>query len=98
MTVVYFAILIMAVVALGTFRAKVSQIVDRVRVVNNSTANSCIIFASYAGMNEKGDVLLHFHSSGPCDFVFLGLVSVTIVVFGYLVYSLIQAAIGRPKV
>ena len=94
MTVVYFALLIMAVVALGTFGAKVAQIVDRVRVVHNSTANSCIIFATYAGTNENGDILLNLHSSGLCGYVFWGLTSVTIVVFVWLVYSIIQAVIG----
>ena len=97
MIVVYFALLIMAVVALGTFGAKQSQITDRAQKHYNSTAYSCILYSTYLGINETTKpptVYVKFHTNGVCGYVFWGLASITIVAFVWFIYSIVQAIVG----
>lgn len=96
LVVVYSAILIMAVVTLGTFGVKEAQILTRTSKLNNSTTNSCILFSTYdsRGNTTDGVVPINLHSSGLCGFVFWGLTSVTIVVVVWIVNSIVQAALG----
>ena len=95
MIVVYFALLLMTVVALGAFGAKQSQITDRARKELNSTTHTCILYSSYLWSENDGDgktiVHMKFHSSGLCGYVFWGLASLTIVAFVWFVYSILQA-------
>ena len=88
--VVYFVLLIMAVVALGSFGAKQADINTLLRKGQYSTAQSCVLFTEY----HESDDRLHFHANGPCGYVFYGLVSITIVAFLWLVGSIVQTAIG----
>ena len=94
MIVVYSALLLMAVVTLGLFGVKEAQIVDRARVLYNSTGNSCILYATYAGTDRNGH--LDLHSTALCGYVFWGLASITIVACVWLVYSIVQVVVG-PK-
>ena len=95
MIVVYFALLLMAVVTLGTFGVKEAQIIHRARVQYNSTAYSCILYATYNSTGRNGNTV-NLQSSALCGYVFWGLTSVTIVACVWLVYSIVQAAVG-PK-
>ena len=96
MTVVYFVVLILAVVALGSFGKKQAEINQRInRLSFGYSDKTCILFAS---STEIGDNLRLFelHSAGVCVYMLWGLVSVAIVMFVWLVYSIVLAAIG-PK-
>ena len=95
--VVYFVLLIVAVVALGSFGRKEAEIIARSRKEHNTTAYSCILFTKYHGTNASGVRFVHLHTSGLCGYVFWGLTSITVVAFVWLIYSVVQAAIG-PKV
>ena len=100
MTVVYFALLLMAVVALGSFGAKQTQITDRAQKEYNSTAHSCILFSTYVRTEERDNkkiVYIKFHTNGVCGYVFWGLTSITIVAFVWFIYSIVQAVIA-PRV
>jgi hypothetical protein len=100
MIVVYFALLLMAVVALGSFGAKQSQITDRAQKHYNSTAFSCILYSTYLGTDETTDpvtVYVKFHTTGVCGYVFWGLTSITIVAFVWFIYSIVQAVFA-PQV
>jgi hypothetical protein len=98
MIVVYFALLLMAVVALGSFGAKQSQITDRAQKHYNSTAFSCILYSTYLRANETTKtVYVKFHTNGVCGYVFWGLTSITIVAFVWFIYHIVQAVIA-PKV
>ena len=97
MIVVYFALLLMTVVALGSFGAKQTQISERSQKEYNSTAHSCILYSTYAGKGSDGIVKIIFHSNGVCGYVFWGLTSITIVAFVWFIYSIVQAIIA-PRV
>ena len=100
MIVVYFALLLMAVVALGSFGAKQNQIADRAQKEYNSTAHSCILYSTYVRTEERDDkkiVYIKFHTNGVCGYVFWGLISITIVAFVWFIYSIVQAVIA-PRV
>ena len=86
MIVVYFVVLIMAVVALGSFGKKQAEL-NQLAHTYGVSGKICILFAT-----ENLDL----HSAGVCGYVLWGLVSVAIVVFVWLVYSIVQVAIG-PK-
>ena len=88
--VVYFVLLLMAVVALGSFGAKQADINAVLRKRFFPTSQSCILFTSY----DESFGALFFHANGPCGYVFYGLVSITIVAFVWLVGSIVQTAIG----
>ena len=97
MIVAYFAVLIIAVVALGSFGKKQADISQRFHALG-STDNTCILFGTttrYDSVNKVRYVKLH--SAGLCGYVLWGLVSIAIVVFVWLVYSIVLTAIG-PKV
>ena len=93
---VYSALLIMAVVALGSFGAKQAEITDRMHKLNYS-GPSCILFSTYNRTINQSIIVINFHSYGVCGFVFWGLTSVIIVVFVWVVNSIVQAIIG-PRV
>ena len=91
--VVYFALLIMAVVALGSFGAKQADINAVLKKMYYSTKQSCVLFTTHS----ESDGYLQFHANGPCGYVFYGLASISVVAFVWLVGSIVQTAIG-PKV
>ena len=95
MIIVYFALLLMAVVALGSFGATQSKIKDRTQKEHNST-HSCILYSTYLRTENK-IVYIQFHTNGVCGYVFWGLTSVTIVAFVWFIYSIVQAIIA-PRV
>ena len=97
MVVVYFVLLIVAVVALGTFGVKESQFIKFVHRYRNTSDLSCILYSTYTGQTTDGKIVITPHSSGLCGYVFWGLTSVTIVVFMWLVNSIFQAILG-PRV
>ena len=98
MTVVYFALLLMAVVALGSFGAKQQQITDRAQKEYNSTSHSCILYSTFVRVNKTTKtVYIKFHTNGVCGYTFWGLTSLTIVAFVWFVYSIVQAVIA-PRV
>ena len=88
MIVVYFVVLIIAVVALGSFGRKQADIRQ---LFHGVTDKACILFFTLDDLENK-----EFHSAGVCGYVLWGLVSVAIVVFVWLVYSIVQVGIG-PK-
>ena len=84
MIVVYFALLLMTVVALGSFGAQQSKIKQ---TKFHDSAHSCILYST----SWEDD------SNGVCGYVFWGLTSVTIVAFVWFIYSIAQAIIA-PRV
>ena len=95
MVVVYFILLILAVVALGTFGKKQAEITQR-RHQRNDYEHTCILFTTTLGYNDDGVWQVKLHSAALCGYVLWGLASVAIVVFVWLIYSIAQAIIG-PK-
>ena len=95
---IYSALLILAVVTLGTFGAKHAQIAEREnKRFNTSTAPSCILFSTYNSTNVSNgvsEIFINLHSNGGCGYVFWGLTSVCIVAFVWVVNSIVQAIIG----
>ena len=91
MIVVYFVLLIITVVALGTYGVKEGEFIKFVHRQNNATDLSCVLYSTYAGQDKDGN---EPHSSGLCGYVFWGLTSVTIVVFVWLVNSIFQTFLG----
>ena len=93
---IYSALLIMAVVTLGTFGAKHAQIAERVnKLYNTTTAPSCILFSTFNHINvTSGVIYINLHSNGVCGYVLWGLTSVSIVAFVWVVNSIVQAIIG----
>ena len=96
MIFVYFALLLMAVVALGSFGAKQSQITDRAQKEYYSS-HACILYSTFVRKDEDGTVYINFHTNGVCGYVFWGLTSVTIVAFVWFIYSIVHAIIA-PRV
>ena len=92
MIVVYFVVLIVAVVALGSFGKKQTDINQLAHRTGSRTDDTCVLFVTMDDLERGG-----LHYAGVCHYVLWGLVSVVIVVFVWLVYSIVQAAIG-PKV
>ena len=98
MIVVYVVLLIMTVVALGSFGKKQADIIQHeYERVGYYTDNTCILFAEVKTSDTDNKPHLYLHSAGLCGYVLWGLVSVTIVIFIWIVYSIVLAAIG-PKV
>ena len=97
MIVVYFALLVLAVVALGSFGAQQNQMKDRAQKRHYS-AHSCILYSTFLRKDEQtGVVHIKLHTNGVCGYVFWGLTSVTIVSFFWFIYSIVQAIIA-PRV
>ena len=97
MIVVYLALLIIASVGLGGFGLKQSQIVSALPSYQYET---CILFTRTTStdvVDGKSVRYVEFHSPGVCGYVLWGLISVTIVMFVWFIYSIVQAVLGRPK-
>ena len=100
MSVVYLALLLMAVVALGSFGIKQAEITRRQHDLGIDRSETCIFFAKYKGSYEKDGKTVNrieLRSPGLCGYVLWGLISITIVVVVWLVYSIVLAVFG-PKV
>ena len=85
---VYTVLLIMAVVALGSFGIKQNEISSQLKKSN--FVDLCVLF-----ITKDKDNILHSNVK-VCGYVFWGLTSITVVAFVWLIYSILQAAIG-PK-
>ena len=104
MAVVYLVLLITAVVALAHFGLREAEInrvnsQDKLRLGVIHPSQTCILFAKHADADDPdfdlpNDFILDLHSSALCGYVLWGLISVTIVAFVWLVYSIVLAAIG----
>ena len=95
--VAYFVVLIIAVVALGSFGKKQADISQRFHEFGY-TDKTCILFGTTISYDTANKVrYVDLHPAGLCGYVLWGLVSVAIVIFVWLVYSIVQTAIG-PKV
>ena len=101
MAVVYFALLIMAVVALGSFGIKQAEITRRQHDLGIDPSQTCILFAKFIRLEERPDGtkvhIIQLRSPGLCGYVLWGLISITIVAVVWFVYSIVLAAFG-PKV
>ena len=97
MVAVYFALLVMAAVTLGTFGVKEAEIINRENQLRNHTDRSCILFSTYEYTDPNSHIVIQLHSSGLCGYVFWGLTSITIVAFAWIINSIVQAVTG-PKV
>ena len=99
MAVVYFALVLMAVVALGSFGIKQSEITRRRLDLGADRSQTCILFADFVEKRmEDGKTVyeVRLKSAGVCGYVLWGLISITIVAIVWFVYSIVLAAIG-PK-
>ena len=89
----------MAVVALASFGIKQAQITKRQLELGLDRRETCILFAKFLGTRvEDGQTVyvIGLRSPGLCGYVLWGLISITIVAFVWLVYSIVLAVIG-PK-
>ena len=99
MAVVYLALILMAVVALGSFGIKQSQITRRQINLGLDRSQTCILFADFLGTETKDGQEVHIKKLKPpgvCAYVLWGLISVTIVAVVWFIYSIVLAIIG-PK-
>ena len=99
MAVVYFALVLMAVVALASFGIKQAKITRRQLDLGADRSQTCILFADFLGTEMKDDKTVYrirLKPPGVCGYVLWGLISITIVAVVWFVYSLVLAAIG-PK-
>lgn len=100
MAVVYLALLLMAVVALGSFGVKQADITRRQHSLGIDRNQVCILFAKFVRTETKDDGqkvnIIELGSPGLCGYVLWGLISITIVAVVWLVYSIVLAVIG-PK-
>ena len=95
MAVVYFALVLMAVVALGSFGIKQAEITRRQLDLGYGHSQTCILFADSETMDNV--VYVTLKPPGVCGYVLWGLISITIVAVVWFVYSIVLAVIG-PKV
>lgn len=88
-SVFFLVLLLVTVISLGTF-----EVIQR-RITNLEPNNSqqCILFARYAGMKD-GYTVLRLSALGVCGFTLWGQVSLVLVAFVWLVYSITQAVLG----
>ena len=87
-SIFFLVLLLVTVISLGTF-----GVMQR-RITNfEPNKSQCILFASKAGMKDEHTVLLHL-SVGVCGFTLWGQVSLVIVAFVWLVYSITQAVLS----
>ena len=99
MAVVYFALVLMAVVALGSFGIKQAEITRRELNLGIDPSKTCILFAKFLETrmeNDKTVYVIELKSPGLCGYVLWGLISITIVAVVWLVYSIVLAVIS-PK-
>ena len=100
MTVVYFALVLMAVVALGSFGIKQAKITRRQLDLGGDPSKTCILFAKFLGTRDEPDgtkvYMIELKSPGLCGYVLWGLISIIIVAVVWLVYSIVLAVIA-PK-
>ena len=100
MAVVYFALVLMAVVALGSFGIKQAEITRRHLDLRGDPSKTCVLFAKFLGTTDGPDgktiYNIELKSPGLCGYVLWGLISITIVAVVWLVYSIVLAVIG-PK-
>jgi hypothetical protein len=99
MAVVYLVLLLMAVVALGAFGIKQSQITKRQINLGADRSQTCILFAQFVSKEMRGDqevIIKRLQPAGVCGYVLWGLISITIVAFVWFIYSIVLAVMG-PK-
>ena len=95
MAVVYFALVLMAVVALASFGIKQAKITRRQLDLGYGHSQTCILFAD-SMVRDSESVYITLKPPGVCGYVLWGLISITIVAVVWFVYSIVLAAIG-PK-
>ena len=100
MAVVYLVLMFMAVVALGSFGIKQSEITRRQINLGLDRSQTCILFAQYLRTETRDDgQVVHIKRLKPpgvCGYVLWGLISITIVAVVWFIYSIVLAVIG-PK-
>ena len=99
MAVVYLVLMFMAVVALGSFGIKQSEITRRQINLGLDRSQTCILFVQYLGPDTKDGQVVHIKRlkpAGVCAYVLWGLISITIVAVVWFIYSIVLAVIG-PK-
>ena len=89
---VYFVLLVVALVALGSFGA----IEARVRNFQDpSSESNCILYVTLTGQEVGRVRIIQFGPTGSCGFVLWGQASALIVVAVWLVYSIVLLVLGR---
>ena len=88
-SVFFLVLLLVTVISLGTF----GVIQRRITNLEPNNSQQCILFARYAGMKD-GYTVLRLSALGVCGFTLWGQISLVIVAFVWLVYSITQAVLG----
>jgi hypothetical protein len=100
MAVIYLVLLLMAVVALGSFGIKQSEITRRQIKLGLDRSQTCILFAQFQRTTTTKDGqtvhIKKLQPPGVCGYVLWGLISITIVAFVWFIYSIVLAVMG-PK-
>lgn len=94
----YIVLLVVALVALGSFgaiEALVRDFQNRYFPSPESSESNCILYVTFTGQ-EVGPVrIIRLGSTGSCGFVLWGQASALIVVAVWLVYSIVLLVLGR---
>ena len=94
-SVVFAVLLLVCVISLGTFGRKQAEVNSETR--KEMGRGRCILFGKYERTEKKDDkdtVYILLSPLGTCVFVLWGQVSLSIVVFVWLGYSIIAAILG----
>ena len=99
MAVVYLALVLMAVVALGSFGVKQAEITKRQLNLGYDHSQTCILFEETPRTENRDGRTVYIKRlkpAGVCGYVLWGLISITIVAVVWFIYSIVLAVIG-PK-
>ena len=92
---VYFIMLIVALVALGSFGAKEAQVRGFRSRHFPSSPGTCILYSSFTGeFIARGIREIRLGSGSACGFVLWSQASVLIVVTVWLIYNIVLAVLG----
>lgn len=95
---VFFILFIDCVVSLGSFgviQYKVNNFYKKDPLHPNVTFNTCILFGKFSRDLENGIHVVKLTNIGSCAFVLWGLISIMIVAFVWLVFSIVLVFIGK---
>ena len=92
-SVIFFALLLDSVISLGTFAVIQRRVVSFWPNLPNDS--KCILFASYGGKRvSDGHVWIRLSKLGVCGYMLWGQVSVVIVAFMWMAYSIVMICVA----
>ena len=96
MAAIFLIMIIIEAVALGTFGTQFNNTVNfwRQNIPGANSSTVCILYGRRSSMNGTNPVLTN---DGACGFSFWGMVTILIVLLCWMVFHIIMAAFGKPR-